>query len=105
MNYRAAVGQSIWGLADQLQKNKYLHSGHLKKDISVIYIGMRIHILLQILSLFPVEGGKRKQTNKQVFMSKATCYFKGRNYIAWFTTEIPVSFGTMETTGITGFNT
>lgn len=33
---------------------------------------------------------------------KATCTFRGRNYIAWFTTDIPISNGPWKFTGLPG---
>ena len=38
----------------------------------------------------------------QFLCQKATCSFRGRNYIAWFTPEIPVCYGLWKLNGLPG---
>lgn len=45
--------------------------------------------------------GETKAIN-QLTVTKATCYFRGRNYVAWFCTDIAIQDGPWKFTGLPG---
>lgn len=73
-----------------------------KRYISNLYRDENTYIFTDtfLIPSWKVER-ETKRINKYL-CQKATCYFKGRNYIAWFTTEIPVSFGPWKLQGLPG---
>ncbi len=51
------------------------------------------------------ELSEKKEDVKKInnyLCNKATLKFRGRNYIAWYTTKIPISFGPWKFTGLPG---
>lgn len=51
------------------------------------------------------ELSEKKDDTKKInnyLCNKATLKFRGRNYIAWYTTKIPISFGPWKFTGLPG---
>ncbi len=55
-------------------------------------------------SLFPMEWTIDTATKKvgELNCTKATCYFRGRNYTAWYSTDIPIAFGPWKMGGLPG---
>jgi GLPGLI family protein len=76
-------------------------------DNTLIFTDERLILMGKIQYLEPINKQNWKIYNETQIIhgykcQKATCTFRGRNYIAWFTHEIPVSDGPWKFTGLPG---
>lgn len=90
---REAVTQFQYKLIKNRGNNKIFYTQDIAKDWFYYE---------QTIDLFNWKIEAETKDIKGYKCQKATTYFKGRDYIAWFTTEVPVSEGPYKFNGLPG---
>lgn len=100
---KSEVGGTALGL--QLGSDaEDLHFSDYKKD-SLFTIETFVKKPFYITEKIPKINWKLENEVKEVdsfILKKATCYFRGRNYIAWYSLEYPYQYGPWKFNGLPG---
>ena len=74
----------------------------IKKMILADYLGIRTQLITDTLQNFKWTITREKRKISKFNCIKATTKFRGRNYIAWFTEDVPVQNGPWKFCGLPG---
>lgn len=81
---------------------KTIKDREASKMYNSVFVPMTDFFYVQDLSLFDWEIYPETKMIKDYKVQKATTSFAGRDYVAWFTTEVPVSDGPYKFNGLPG---
>lgn len=77
----------------------------LDRKTNILHSNARFSLLFDYKEPLPKINWKIKDVTKKIegiLVQKATCKFRGRNYIAWFALEIPIPLGPWKLNGLPG---
>ncbi|AZA59491.1 GLPGLI family protein [Chryseobacterium shandongense] len=98
-------GNTVLTVHIKKEENRKVYKDFLKNEVNTLVNGFNPNNFSEISEKMPVFNWKIENETQEILgyqCKKATMNFRGRNYIAWFTTKIPVSDGPWKFGGLPG---